>query len=78
MFTEENVETAVEQNLGETTLTQYFELNNGSNGYTAEDTEKAKDTLYHDIPKLFKWDAKAKRLIARSKPRPTKPGMKWN
>jgi hypothetical protein len=55
LFTEENIERAANQDIGETTLTQYFALNEGST-YTEQDQALALRTLYHDIPKFFKWD----------------------
>ncbi len=61
VFTEENLEKAVDENLGETALTRYFERNKGSNSYTTRKTNNALDTLYNDIPKLFKWDTSTKR-----------------
>ncbi|KAG2823663.1 hypothetical protein PC111_g10145 [Phytophthora cactorum] len=40
-----------------TMLTRFFELCASE----APDNQVAKSTLYHDIPKLFRWDTKAKR-----------------
>ena len=77
VFTEENIESAADGDLGETTLTQYFALNKGST-YTKEDQELASQTLYHDIPRYFLWDTATKSWICRPRKCPTLPGMHWN
>ena len=77
VFTEENIQAAADADLEETTLTQYFALNEGST-YSNEDQAVALQTLYHDIPKFFKWDTATKRWVRRPKTCPTLPGMYWN
>ncbi len=62
-FTEENLQKAVDDDLGETTLSQYFELNKGNNSFTAHETNKALDTLNHDCDidrchEFFKWETR--------------------
>ena len=40
----------------DTTLTAYFKLCKGlAEGYDENDSNLAKETLYHDIPKKFRW-----------------------
>ncbi|KAG2789533.1 hypothetical protein Pcac1_g861 [Phytophthora cactorum] len=46
-----------------TMLTRFFELC----ACEVPDNEVAKSTLYQDIPKLFRWDTKAKRWVRRNR-----------
>ena len=67
VFQEDQAEQAVVNGPPATTLSAFFDLNNGD-GYDAETRLLAKDLLYHDIPQHFSF--KQKRWVRRKKQAP--------
>jgi hypothetical protein len=58
-------------------LDAYFAFNEGI-GYSPEEKELARDTLYHDIPHHFRWDHGTRRWESRKQKLPTLAVMHWN
>ena len=75
-FTEENMQSVVD-NPKDSTLDAYFALNEGI-GYSPEEIQLARDTLYHDIPHHFRWDHGTRRWESRKQKLPTLAVMHWN
>ena len=75
-FTEENMQSVVD-NPKDSTLDAFFVLNEGT-GYSPEDVQLARNTLYHDIPKHFTWASKTQRWEPRVQKMPELPVMHWN
>ena len=76
-FTEENMEHVVNTEPKDTTLTAYFNLCKGD-GYDVNDSNLAKETLYHDIPKKFRWMTANCRWEKRAHEPPVDAVMYWN
>jgi hypothetical protein len=75
-FTEENIQSVVD-NPKDSTLDAYFVLNEGT-GYSPEEIQLARSTLYHDIPQHFRWEDKTRRWERRIQKLPELPVMHWN
>ncbi len=63
---------SVVANPKDSTLDAFFVLNEGT-GYSPEDVQLARSTLYHNIPQHFTWKAKTQRWEPRVKAMPTLP-----
>ena len=75
-FTEENIQSVVD-NPKDSTLDAYFVLNEGT-GYSPDEIQLARSTLYHDIPQHFRWEDKTRRWERRIQKLPELPVMHWN
>ena len=74
---QEGYEADAISNAGDTKLTAFFKLNQGE-GVEQEHRDLARVTLFHDIPKHFRWDASKKRWRARARKAPDFPSYNPN